>query len=80
MGTTTSWVWANGEGDNVGSKFSSSIGFIGIGSSDETIDKDVGSDETIDEDVGRSVRITSKKNYGMGGPPIKSSGVDSGSS
>ncbi len=79
MGTTTSWVWANGEGDSVGSKFFSSIGFIGIESSDEAIDKDVVSGETIDENVRNNVKVTSEKTCGMGGPPIRSSGVDSGS-
>ncbi len=80
MGTTTSWVWANGEGDSVGSKFSSSIGFIGIESSDETIGKDVGSGETINANVRNSVRVTCEKTCGMGGPPIRPSGVDLGSS
>ncbi len=79
MRTTTSWLWANGKGDNVGGKLSNSIGFIGIGFGDETISKDVGNDEMIDKDVGNNVNVTGEKTSSMEGPPIRSNGVDSGS-
>jgi hypothetical protein len=79
MGTTTSWVWANGEGDSVGGKLSNSIGFIGIRSGDETIGKDVRNGETINKDVGINVRVMGEKTCGMGGLPIRSNGVDSSS-
>jgi hypothetical protein len=42
------------------------IGSIGIGSGDVIIDKDVGS----------GVRVTGEKTCGMGGPLIRSGGVD----
>ncbi len=79
MRTTTSWVWANGEGDNVGGKLSNSIGCIGIGFGDEAINKDVGNDEMINKDVGSNVKVTGEKTSGMEGPLIKSNGVDSSS-
>ncbi len=33
-----------------------------------------------DKDIGNNVRVTAEKTCGIGGPPIRSSGVDSGSS
>ncbi len=79
MKPTTSWVWANGEGDNVRGKLSNSIGFIGIGFGDETIGKNVGNDEMIDKDAGNNVKVMGEKTSGMEGPPIRSNGVDSSS-